>query len=182
MCRARKILLAAFLVGVLISGVGTGIALVEYSSMTYEGVRVLGEDRMVTRNLDYRIEEDGGGVLLLKLNRYMTRYLSSEAELTEDPSIPVGTLRYQITYNEDLIVPELNFVPSEEEESGCMGELHLSFWQYGDGMDLILENKDKILEDIKQRRFARYDVANVSRVVILANPETLSRVETVIGW
>ena len=35
MCRIQKILLGTFLAGVLISGIGTGTAIAEYSSFTY---------------------------------------------------------------------------------------------------------------------------------------------------
>lgn len=53
MCRIQKILLGTFLAGVLISGIGTGTAIAEYSSFTYLGERVLGQDKMTTTSLDY---------------------------------------------------------------------------------------------------------------------------------
>ncbi len=238
MRKAQKIMLGVFLAGVVISGVGTGIALVEYSSMTYEGVRILGEDKMVTRNFDYKIDGKEDEILLVKLDRYLTRYMSPETGIVEDREVPVGTLRYQITYNEDLVSPELRFLPYEQEsieaaedrsegeeetlaeggaeseeevpaESGaedeeevparggtegeeetlpgddtsrCLGELYLDIWYSGDSLDVIMENKDRILTDIKQRKFARYDVASVGQVVIRANPETISRVREVTDW
>ena len=62
MCRIQKILLGTFLAGVLISGIGTGTAIAEYSSFTYLGERVLGQDKMTTTSLDYTFFPEKGAI------------------------------------------------------------------------------------------------------------------------
>ena len=59
MRRIQKIMTAVFLGGVLLGGIGTGIALVEYSSLSYGGECLIGEEHLVTENLDFRFEQDG---------------------------------------------------------------------------------------------------------------------------
>lgn len=60
MRNVQKVLTGIFLSGILIGGVGTGIAMVEYSSLVYGGEKLIGEESLVTRNLDYQFEPDGG--------------------------------------------------------------------------------------------------------------------------
>ena len=70
MRRVIKVTTALFLSGVLLGGIGTGIALVEYSSLTYGGEHLIGEEYLVTKNLDYEFEQDGR-ILILPRRYYM---------------------------------------------------------------------------------------------------------------
>lgn len=195
MSKLQKILLSVFLAGVMLCGVGTGIALVEYSSLTYEGTRILGEDNMVTRNFDYEIAGEPDEVLLLRLDSYTRSYMPQDAEIVEDQTVPAGTVRYRITYNEDLVRPELTFIPYKNEavegesrdtdnhqengnvKSTYAGELSLDILYLGNEFDLIMKNKDMILNDLKHGKFASYDLPYVNSMAILVNPETIDRIK-----
>lgn len=242
MRKVQKVLLLAFGAGILLCGIGTGVALVEYSSFDYEGTKVLGEDQMVTRDFDYEIDGDTDEVLLLRLDSFMARYMSSDSDITADQIVPPGTVRYRITYNESLVSPELTFIPYDKDNDGTdvtdptvdaldgtdvpnmieesaedaavmdeespedtdaavmaeespedadaavmteesdrpsyMGELRIDFWSNANEFDVIMENKDMILENLKHGKIASYDIASIGSVEILANPKTLARVET----
>ena len=54
MRRYQKILLGTLCAGVLLGGIGTGISLVEFSSLEYAGERIVGEVRMETKTLENR--------------------------------------------------------------------------------------------------------------------------------
>ena len=59
MRRYQKILLGTLCAGVLLGGIGTGISLVEFSSLEYAGERIVGEVRMETKTLEVEIEPGG---------------------------------------------------------------------------------------------------------------------------
>lgn len=110
MRRLQKVMTGVFLGGVLLGGVGTGLAVVEYSTLSYGGERLVGEEYLVTKNLDFEFPQDGR-VLVLVDNYYLRR---SNVRLETDASVPAGLVRYEITYNEKRVVPELLFEPCEE--------------------------------------------------------------------
>lgn len=114
MRKVQKILLGIFLGGVLLGGIGTGVALVEYSSLTYGGEKCFGEENMVTREMDY--------VFLPEEERVDIDREYWIDSLEEDESVPEGTIRYEVTYNEKMVEPclrfwELDSFESEEQEA-----------------------------------------------------------------
>jgi hypothetical protein len=109
MRRVQKVLSGVFLGGVLLGGIGTGVALVEYSSLAYAGEKHLGEENLVTRQLDYSMAPGTEEVLLIK--SYW-----DEAEAEADESVPEGIIRYEITYNEKLVRPVLSYEEDKDQE------------------------------------------------------------------
>ncbi len=109
MRRVQKVLSGVFLGGVLLGGIGTGVALVEYSSLAYAGERHLGEENLVTRQLDYSMAPGTEEVWLIK--SYW-----DEAEAEADESVPEGIIRYEITYNEKLVRPVLSYEEDKDQE------------------------------------------------------------------
>ena len=87
MRRIQKIMTGIFLGGVLLGGIGTGTAMVEYATLSYGGERLVGEEYLVTKNLDYDFPQDGR-ILVLVTNYFLRR---SNTKLETDESVPVGT-------------------------------------------------------------------------------------------
>lgn len=113
MRRVQKVLTGIFLSGILMGGMGTGIAMVEYSSLAYGGEKLIGEESLVTKNLDYEFQMEEGTLELAGF-RYWNREKIQEIEV--DGTVPVGTVRYEVTYNEKSISPNLVFEPYVEVE------------------------------------------------------------------
>jgi len=112
MRRTQKILIGLFLGGVLLCGIGTGVAMVEYSSLTYAGEKLLGEEHLVTEDFDFSFDLDGRPLILC------SGYCVDEEVLehvVSDSSIPAGTVRYEITYNKEELTPVLHFEEEYEE-------------------------------------------------------------------
>ena len=186
MRRIQKIMTAVFLGGVLLGGIGTGIALVEYSSLSYGGECLIGEEHLVTENLDFRFEQDGRTLVVAY---YGT---PSVMEVEEDPSVPAGIVRYQVTYNEKRVTPSLSFSKcgeelEESEEGEQTGEErepvylgYLTLTPHGCGSDFrsFMENKDRILEELKQGKISSYSMAYITDVKIKVNPETVPYIES----
>ena len=191
MRNVQKILIGVFVAGVVLGGIGTGIALEEFSDLRYGGRTVVGEEHLVTRELDFHFPIEGK-TLILGYN-YNGR-LKQEELLVEDITVPVGTIRYEVTYNEQVVKPFLQFDEYEEEEvevetfeeeetmsEKCEpiyeGILRLRASYIGNGFELFMENKDRILEELRQKKLSSYELAEITNLRIRVNPETMKYIE-----
>ena len=183
MRKVQKILLGTFLAGVLVSGIGAGTAIGEYSSFTYLGERVLGQENMKKTNLDYEFSPENGAVQIFP-SQY-SYYVQDVLELLEDSSVPEGTVRFEITCNPDLAEPFLHFTELEEDafegessvkntqeterEPAVQGSLVLNWRSYTD-FPIWMEAKDQIIEDLKNKSFASYRLEAVRDITVKVNP------------
>ena len=165
--RLKKILLGVFLCGVLLGGVGTGAAFVEYSSITYAGEKKIGGEAMVTKNFDFSLDT-GKGIVKVVPVWYDGKQLSY---LEPDASVPEGVIRYRVTYNTKTVTPYLEF-----SENDGQGYLYLEE-QYQDDFALWMENKDEILSDLKQGKVSSYRTDYITDVKVLVNPASEAFVE-----
>ena len=204
MRRLRIVLVAAFLAGVLLAGVGAGLTMVEWSSLEYGGTKLLDSEYLVTEDFDFALKDDGS-IIILGESYYTNRYLDG---IEEDPSVPEGIVRYQVTYNQAQVEPFLQYMPYDrtveaadesgqeppavsveetEDESGeepsedsapvVDGVLRLMRSYYGDEFRLFMENKDEMLSDLKNGKLSSYEIADITGVKILVNPVTRPRVK-----
>ncbi len=112
MRKLQKILLGTFLGGVLLGGIGAGVAFVEYASITYAGEKKIGQESMVTKNLDFSFDP-GKGIV----NVVPVWYDDGQVSYIEkDETVPEGVIRYQVTYNEKIVTPHLHFSEYDETD------------------------------------------------------------------
>ncbi|MCI8270223.1 MAG: hypothetical protein HFG55_11280 [Lachnospiraceae bacterium] len=202
MRKIQKILSVIFLGGILLGGIGTGVALVEYSSLAYAGERLLGEENLVTREMDYTFIPGEEEVTIVD-----SYWEEEDCMIEADKEVPEGTIRYIITYNEKAVKPGLNFWEDEEaeqelpaegmevEEAGEAGAAREPAWEaveeqqnrkktflqlhirYIDNdFAVIMTCKDEILRELKNKRIFNYDMAYVTELRIKVNPQTISYV------
>ncbi len=251
MRKLHMVLLGTFMTGVLLGGIGTGIAFGEYSGIEYGGKVSIGEENMAVKELDYAFTPSLEERIVLT-----PCYRLEENEgslLVEDASVPVGVVRYRVTYNEKRVTPRLNFWDAEPEEEaweaaweeavarekeagrevfpkeenpdgrlegrenpdgtaeaatqedaaregeeesafihGETGEAvkpakHLTYLElgcrfYGNDFEIVMENKDRILKDLKEKRICSYEIMDIRDVEILVNPESLLYVDDRSAW
>lgn len=200
MRRIQMILAGVFLGGVILGGVGTGIALVEYSSLSYGGEHLIGEENLVTRYFDFEFEP-GENMVTLGDDFYLNRNQASEIQV--DNTVPFGVVRYEVTYNEKLVTPYLRFDENEEletlqpEEEGRadgeesqgtdqdfeegkpvdLGELRLTASYEGSDLGILMQNKDRFLEELKNKIISDYDVLYITDITVRVNQKTLPSVK-----
>ena len=201
MGKIRIILASVFLGGVILGGIGAGIAIVEYSSLTYVGEKKIGEENLVTCEMDYMFTLENEQISIEDRDIWNTK-------IEEDETVPEGTIRYVVTYNEKTVKPilrvweepnyqeedlsednleslseeDFNTEENKEEEPPIkqltQTALELGVrYTYSD-FALLMESKDQILEDLRQGRIASYDVMYISQVTIKVNPRTMPYIET----
>lgn len=189
-----------FCAGVLLTGIGTGVAIAEYTSLEYTGEHILGEEKMKTEDLDFAVERKEG-----KKIRIWRNYRVNGVHYRED--IPMDTIRYTVTYNPELVSFWINYEEFEEEteadpdgaggmnetdernmidETGepdgennsdadpddnlYQGGISLQYYYTGDEFDLFMRNKDKILDELKHGKFGAYRVESIKSVEVWMNP------------
>ena len=189
-----------FCAGVLLTGIGTGVAIAEYTSLEYTGEHILGEEKMKTEDLDFAVDRKEG-----KKIRIWRNYRVNGVHYRED--IPMDTIRYTVTYNPELVSFWINYEEFEEEteedldgaggmnetderneidETGepdgennsdadpddnlYQGGISLQYYYTGDEFDLFMRNKDKILDELKHGKFGAYRVESIKSVEVWMNP------------
>lgn len=163
MNRIRLISIAAVIgAGVLLSGIGTGVMLKEYASMEYIG-------EYVETGTDIQTES---GELTLTKEEEMTCYEVScshgtETMLKEDASLPEDCIRYEVTYARDLMAVNIYNDP---------GYISFSEYYHNNPLEWFFRQKDRILEDWKQRQFGSYQLPHIEKIVLWAHPNTAKQI------
>lgn len=157
MSKLHKILLGVFCCGVLLCGLGAGIAFVEFSELRYEGKQYLGETRMHTEDLD--VAFDPGEEKTDIIGPYWLR----ENEVIFDKEVPVNTVRLRVTYNAARIEPYAHL----DHENDIAFYYHI---EDTDETALFMEAKDVILQKLKAGSIVSLDTAGIEKVVVLINP------------
>lgn len=170
MRKMQLVLTGVFLSGILLGGIGTGIALVEYSSLSYGGEYRIGEENLVTNDFDFEFNPEEGIVSVdddIYLDGNRVRKIES------DPKVPVGIVRYQVTYNEKMAAPFVMFDMNEENmEPDYLGRVWLTASYQGSDLGILIQNKDRFLEELKNKVISDYEVLYITDIKVMVNPET----------
>ncbi len=161
MNKLHKILIGVFCIGVLLCGVGTGVAFTEFSKLTYGGRQYLGKTDMKTENFDVKYEPGE------KPQDIIGWYRRDQYRLLTDSGIPENTVRFCVTYNAERVTPSAYW----DEENGDV----IMTYQWNDAQDetaLMMEAKDLVLQNLKEGKIVSLDVMDVENVTVLVNPES----------
>lgn len=169
MSKKYKILTVIFCIGVMICGLGIGIGFLEFSSFTYEGMQTVGRTDMKTRDIDVAFEPGDEPYRIWRQREW------GQKEIKTDSSVPLNHVRFQVTYNAERVTPSA-YLDEEEKEFHFMAR-----WSGNDvyDMEAMMEAKDVILQNIKERKLVSVDVVNIEEIVILVNPENEKDVELI---
>lgn len=159
MKKIHKILITIFCVGILLTGIGVGVVLTEFSALAYGGKEFLGRTDMRTENFDVEFEP---GEAKTDISGW---YQWDQDEVLTDSRIPQNTIRFCVTYNKERMDP----LPIWEEESNQVVLLHRWVGE-DDDMELMMEAKDLFLKNLKAGRLISFDTLGVEEVTVTVNP------------
>lgn len=169
--KTNSILFGCLLGGILVAGLGTGIAVAEYMNFEYDDTLISEQSELSVDEYSYEIA-DG------------ERVVCEAGSLTYDESVPVGTVLVRTEYCPQHV--EVGYTTADV--SYFDGEARLQGWSYVtelhvypiyavDRMELFMQHKDAVLEGLKEGRLVRYDSADYSfDVALVANPADKQRV------
>ena len=158
MSRLHKRLIVVFCLGVLLCGVGAGVAFTEFSALTYGGRQILGDPDMRTENFDVEFEagEEARKVWGVGVSDIMLRI---------DDSVPRGTVRFCATYHAERFIPYAYW----SDDEGVVFSWYRK--NHDDEMALMMEAKDVVLRNLKEGKIISVDTIGLEKVIVLVNSE-----------
>lgn len=159
MSRLHKRLILVFCLGVLLCGVGTGVAFTEFGALRYGGKQILGDPDMRTENFDVKFEVGGE-------ERRVWCVRTNDLNIRVDNSVPENTVRFCVTYNADRIEPYAYW----SEEEGVVFSWSLK--RHEDEMALMMEAKDVVLQNLKEGKIVSVDTVYLEDVTVLVNAKS----------
>ena len=163
MSKWQKMLIIVFCAGMLLCGLGGGIALTEFGGLSYGGKQFIGETDMRTENFDVKFESGEG-------RQEIPSYWGL-TNLQIDESIPKNTVRFCVTYNAKTVTPFADWNKDNEQ-------IYLSYYWHGthDDIAYIMEAKDVVLQNLKEGRIVSFDELAIEEVTIVVNSETVENI------
>lgn len=169
MSRQYKIAIIIFCAGVLLCGIGVGVAFTEFSVLTYGGRQILGETDMRTEDIDVAFVPKENQKTIIVGAR--AAYAAGIGEVCTDASIPLNTVRFRVTYNGNRVEPFANFVEAFGEETFDRIDFTWYWRDAGDEAALMMEAKDVVLKNLKEGKIVSVDTVDVEEVAVLVNPK-----------
>lgn len=171
MSRQHKILIGVFCLGVLLCGIGTGVAFTEFSGFEYGGKYILGETDMQTEDFDVTFVPAEDRWTLIGAGG---AYVAGMGEIQTDRSIPENTVRFHVTYNAKRAKP---FVYLDEQTNRI--EFSWYWRNNNDETALMMEAKDILLKNLKEGKIASFDTVELEEVAVMVNPKNEDDVRVV---
>lgn len=193
----RKVLGIAFLGGILLCGLGAGVAFAQYSKFEYAGEKTVGGKNMVSETM----EADMPGEGTVYIDAYGLYY--KDIEFVTDAEVPVDKIAFDAVYNPERMEMGVsrNDLESEAEtvyitvdENGneisrydtteANGDsetvFHVGRYKYTSDAADFFAIKDDLLADLKKGKIATYDAVYMDRLTVRINPANVDRIN--MGW
>lgn len=187
--KANAILLGGLLGGVLLTGIGTGVAFAEYLSFEYDTTSLAYEAETATETYEFTFAE----------NERVEVWVNGTAEVIADNAVTTGTLSIEATFDPNLVVPfpDQNSYTAYVDEYGntvdiANGLEHSSrgaevatvsernIWIHSeyivDDFELFMKNKEVILEGLKNHVIVKCEPNYCIDAIVHVNPADIDRV------
>ena len=188
MTKKYIIFLTTFISGLLICGIGFGIGFAEFSKLSYGSHTVLGSEDIVTEDIYVDLFDGPHGKLLVES---YTHYDNLADEILPDENTPLDKLRFEVSYNKELLTPYPKALDFSEVNKGSFdpdyysqffdeydGQISISFnsnYSFGRELSMFMTMKDYVLRDLKNNVIGSYEWDTFPDVKIYANPANLEK-------
>lgn len=172
MRKSTKILLGIFCVGILLTGVGVGVGCLEFSSLEYAGDYSMVEEASTEKTFELVVDPTEQEAI------FLGNFPGEFAEITYSSDIPENTIRWTVTYNENICIPGLQ-VESYRFDGRTRKKASVIWESSREDSDLALfmKMKDQILADLKQHKIGSYGVSDYTGISIVVSESLAGCVE-----
>lgn len=170
--KLKMILLGVFCAGVLITGIGVGIAVIEYTQLEYTGVHVIGGENIAEAKYEFELE-------LAEDETFYVENWNGKVDIVYDATIPENQVQCSIRYNAALTeISAVMMSESHQDIRLCFPKRYIA-----DDFDLLMQNKDLIIAELKNNQIGSYSLAEpVESITVRVNPKLTDRIEMGNWW
>lgn len=161
----RKIMAIIVCAGIFITGIGTGISFLEYSSLEYGGKQMLYEGESITDVFTLDFNKDVIGEMLT-INDH-TYSASCKIEVLSDPNLSQNEIVFEITYQKGSGRPIIEKHKAEENVYIIKQENENAKSEF----EIFMDYKSHFLKDIKNGMISEYIRENRWDCNIKVSPE-----------
>lgn len=170
--RFRLTMLALLCGGLLLVGIGAGVAFAEYAGFSYAGQRLPETARTEEQSFTVPLERRDSQVLISSYSRSLL-YGLKDAHIASSEAVEPNTVRFDVTY--ETVGPEIRCWLDTYQEPDTPDWLHLD-WSNSSDMAVLLACKDQLLADLRNHRLGDYVPARLNEVRITVNPADADRI------
>ncbi len=170
--RMRTTMLGLLCGGLLLMGIGTGVAFVEYAGFTYAGERMPDTAQEETTVLTVPLEQPGKPVRISSYSGELLELLRASSVETSE-SVSPGTVRIGMTYKAVEAEPAIWTETAEDPDTP--DRIYLS-WSNRSDLASLMACKDTVLEDLRNHRIGEYRIFQPLTVTVTVHPDDAARV------
>lgn len=176
MKKFRISMIVLLLAGVLMGGIGTGAAFVEFSDMEYNGIVWLGAEETEETRLVYEMQDKD----VEQIYCYTGMIMEEEPEIITNREVPLDEVWFEVEYNPSYGEPVIENHGLYENGEYLREDIHI--WLYGnryDEFDVIMEMKDQILKELKEKKVSSYRFASVTGIRAYVHPGNKDKIHVI---
>ena len=184
----RKILLGALFTGLLMSGLGAGIAITDFSEFTYGGKINIFEENVVTETFSVNVSPENSDYILVNVPYSYSLNENDSMFFSMDETLPDNTIEMELSYVPDLYQPlklftnifkDSDFSPVEivgegeiivenynENSDKTINSVSVAEKYTNDDIQIFMLLKDNVLKDIKNKKVYDYNIQGVTKAVV----------------
>ncbi|MBQ3111637.1 MAG: hypothetical protein IJC70_02055 [Firmicutes bacterium] len=164
----RKLLVIVFLAGLLLVGLGCGVAFAQYSQFEYVGERQIGAEELTQVTLTEQLQHDGDILI--------NTWASLEKAVQADASVAKDVICVDVAYN-DQWVTLYGLQKGHWNAEDCD-----DFWlgwgdEAGNELNMLFAVRDAVLADLKEHQIGSYNVTDIDKIVVRVHPDNVERVK-----
>lgn len=172
---AKVVILSSAVLGVLLTGIGTGIGVMEFSSFTYGGEKPLFKEKRAVRTVRAEVPLENTAKIELEEVYDGESFIHPEVEF--DDSIPMGEICYKVEERHQEIehtpvvqmIYDSEYDDNVEQNKGEIYSVYLSQNYSESQLKVLMTMKDKVMKDIKNRTVYSYQMSDIVSVKVLVN-------------
>ncbi|WP_298019153.1 hypothetical protein [uncultured Dysosmobacter sp.] len=150
--------------GLLLVGVGAGVAFAEYSTFTYAGERVPEQAQLQSASFTAQVDPEAQQIVIGGYGTGLYQ-LEETARIETSEDLEPGTLQFDFQYRS--IGPKLDLSWDREP----LGDSIRLYWYNNESeLNLLLSCKDQLLADIRDHQIGDYAAVQLTDAVITVNP------------
>lgn len=165
----RRVCLGLLCGGLLLAGIGAGVQMVEVSSLTYGGERLV-QDTPQELHMVVDLNPEAEQVNILSHSSKLSAQLQELIRIEARDTVAPGTVELDFRYEGSEV--NLSYWSDYGEDTQYLN----FFWDNESDLSVLLACKDAVLEDLKQGQISDYMLWNLTDAVVAVHPDDLSRV------